>query len=206
MYSSPTTRNELAKESFLTASECIGELKKEMSLFAITRGQFSMIDALLYVVSKIGQCNISVWTWTIADYEIQRFNDLKNEGLLDKALLIVDRSARSRNLELIESWQAKFGKDSVRWAYTHAKIATVFNDNWRFLLRGSMNLNCNPHFEQFDLSESCKGFDLVQAIEKEFSVLSNDFSDNECRASSKIGEGFGKSSLAFCNGLKQWKI
>lgn len=101
MYSSPAKRVELAKESFLSASDCIGELKKEMSLFAVTRGQFSMIDALLYVVSKIGKCDISIWTWTIADYEIQQFNLLKNEGLLNNALLIVDRSARSRNIDLI---------------------------------------------------------------------------------------------------------
>lgn len=40
-----TSRRTHAVNSFKTAAECIGPAHKGMSLFAVTRGQFSMIDA-----------------------------------------------------------------------------------------------------------------------------------------------------------------
>ena len=43
--SSRSTRRKRAVESFGSAADCIGTIEKDMSLFAITRGQFSMLDA-----------------------------------------------------------------------------------------------------------------------------------------------------------------
>jgi hypothetical protein len=37
------------------------------SLFAITRGQFSMIDMIFPCLQEIGRAEVSVWTRTIAD-------------------------------------------------------------------------------------------------------------------------------------------
>jgi hypothetical protein len=45
--SSTAGRRQRAVESFKTAADCIGKVEPGMSLFAVTRGQFSMIDAVL---------------------------------------------------------------------------------------------------------------------------------------------------------------
>src|SRR5262249_18482535 len=39
--------------------------------FAITSGQFTMIDAIFHCPREIGPTGVSVWTWTIAEYEIE---------------------------------------------------------------------------------------------------------------------------------------
>ena len=43
--SSPAARRKSAVESFSTAAAAIGKVEAGMSLFAVTRGQWSMIDA-----------------------------------------------------------------------------------------------------------------------------------------------------------------
>jgi len=43
--SSIAVRRKRAVESFKTAADCIGTIEEGAALFAITRGQFSMIDA-----------------------------------------------------------------------------------------------------------------------------------------------------------------
>ena len=60
-------RRKRVVESFESAAKCIGPIEKGMSLFAITRGQFSMIDAIFHCLHEIGPAEMSVWTWTIAD-------------------------------------------------------------------------------------------------------------------------------------------
>ena len=64
-------RRKRVVESFENAASCIGQISREMSLFAITRGQFSMIDAIFHCLHETGPAEVSVWTWTIADYEVE---------------------------------------------------------------------------------------------------------------------------------------
>lgn len=65
--SSAAGRRKAARESFQSAAECIGTVEPGMSLFAITRGQWSMIDAILAVLDQVGPAKLSLWTWTVAD-------------------------------------------------------------------------------------------------------------------------------------------
>ena len=60
-----------AVESFESAAATIGPIEKDMSLFAITRGQFSMLDAILHCLHETSPAAISLWTWTIADWEFR---------------------------------------------------------------------------------------------------------------------------------------
>ena len=202
--SSTANRRISAVESFKTAAECIGKIEKNMSLFAITRGQFSMIDAVLHVLDCVGPAKLSIWTWAIADYEIQQFNRMKNDGRLLDGLLVIDRSAKKRNFELIKDWQNQFGQQSVRYVYNHSKIATIENDNFKVLLRGSMNLNFNPRFEQLDVTEGGCDFDLVKQVESELLFLPDNCSDADIRKSSKISRSFESESLKVFSGVKAW--
>jgi len=202
--SSTANRRISATESFKTAADCIGNVEKQMSLFAITRGQFSMIDAVLHVLDCVGPAKLSIWTWAIADYEIQQFNRMKDDGRLLDGLLVIDRSAKKRNFELIKDWQNQFGQQSVRYVYNHSKIATVENDNFKVLLRGSMNLNFNPRFEQLDVTEGGCDFDLVKQVESELLFLPDNCSDADIRKSSKISQSFEPESLKVFSGVKAW--
>ena len=56
-------------EAFRSEEETFGALSPGMSVFAVTRGQFSMIDVVQLLVRAIGGGEISVWTWTIAHWE-----------------------------------------------------------------------------------------------------------------------------------------
>lgn len=202
--SSTANRRTSAVESFKTAAECIGKIEKNMSLFAITRGQFSMIDALLHVLDCVGSAKISIWTWAIADYEIQQFNRMKDDGRITDGLMVIDRSAKKRNSELIKEWRDNFGNESVRYVYNHSKIATVENDHFKVLLRGSMNLNFNPRFEQLDVTEGGCDFDLVKRVESELLLLPDNCSDADIRKSSKVSQSFDSQTLDIFSGVKTW--
>ena len=202
--SAPASRRAVVSESFRTAAECIGPVTAGMSLFAITRRQFSMLDAVLHVLDCVGPARVSLWTWTVADYEIERFNELRNDGRMTAGRLIIDHGARNKNADLISGWKAGFGADSVRYVLNHAKIATVEGGGFRCLLRGSMNLNFNPRFEQFDLTEGGPDFDLVREVEDELPCLPDNASGRAVYAASKVSEAFAPEALALFAGVKTW--
>lgn len=201
-------RRQHAVQSFKTAAECIGKIDRGMSLFAITRGQFSMIDAVLHTLDQVGPARLSIWTWAIAEYEIETLERLMSDKRLLGARLIIDFSARVRNAHIINKWQGLFGKSSVLYVINHAKIATVeAQDGRRVLLRGSMNLNFNPRFEQLDVTEGGADYDLVKEIEDELPIMPDPEKTSWAKSAevSGLGRAFENETLNIFSGSgKVW--
>jgi hypothetical protein len=191
-------------EGFQSASETIGPVEKDMSLFAITRGQFSMIDAIFHCLKEAGPAQISVWTWTIADYEVEAMAGLMARREITGGRLIIDQSADRRNGAIIEQWRQRFGDEAVRICKNHAKIARLWTADLRLLLRGSMNLNFNPRFEQLDITEGGQDFDLVERIENELPVLPRKYSNADTESATKVNRSFEYSTLKMFAGTKPW--
>ena len=202
--SSPAARRKRAVESFKTAADCIGTIEPGLSLFAITRGQFSMIDAALHCLDQVGPARLTLWTWTVAEYEIECLERLRLDHRIIDALMVIDHGARNKNAGLIRQWKSSFGQQSVRYVVNHAKIVTIQTDEYRLLLRGSMNLNFNPRFEQFDLTEGGADFDLVQEIESELPVLMDSASGKDVYNASRVSESFSSETLDIFRGVKVW--
>ena len=191
-------------ESFKNAELTIGKIEKGARIFAITRGQFSMIDCIQHALAEAGPAHISVWTWKIASYEVSAIDTLIQSGQILSATLIIDRSAEKNDFGIMKDWRAKFGPDSVRVVRNHAKIARIWNDEKRILLRGSMNLNFNPRFEQLDVSEGGADFDLVEEIENALPILKPNATNAQIDAASQLGLAFDTSTLEQFHGVKTW--
>ena len=204
--SSPAGRRKTAVESFSNAAETIGSCEAGMSLFAITRGQWSMIDAVLHVLDQVGPAAVSLWTWTVAEYEVQVLTRLQIDKRLTAGRLIIDHGARNKNAAIIADWKRQFGADSVRYVVNHAKIATVETaSGLKFLLRGSMNLNFNPRFEQLDITEGGPEFDLIQRIELELPDLNDEASGKEVYEATKLQNAFAPEQLNLFEKPKTWR-
>jgi len=202
--SSPAVRRSRAVEALRSADDAIGLLEPGAALFLVTRGQFSMLDMVLSVLRQTGPAHVSVWTWAIADYEVEAMAGLMVRQEIVGGRLIVDRSAEVRSAGTIDAWRERFGASQVRVCKNHAKIARVYNDRWRVLLRGSMNLNFNARFEQADITEGGPEFDLVARLEDELPVLSAKCSHAEADAASRLGRVFDASQLRMFDGVKVW--
>lgn len=203
--SSPAARRSRAVESFQSAAECIGPCAPGMSLFAITRGQWSMIDAVLHVLDCVGPAKVSLWTWTVAEYEVQVLTRLRLDQRITAGRLVIDHGARHKNAAIIADWKSTYGRDSVRYVVNHAKIALIESTSGlRFLLRGSMNLNFNPRFENFDITEGGPEFDLMRGIEDELPILGDSPNGKDVYEASKVGLAFEPQQLSLFSGAKVW--
>jgi len=201
----PAARRKRAVESFGCAASAIGAVDAGMALFAVTRGQWSMIDAVLHVLDQVGPSAVSLWTWTVAEYEVQTLTRLRDDRRLTGGRLVIDAGARVKNAEIIRQWQGSFGPQSVRYVTNHAKIARVESaSGMRVLLRGSMNLNFNPRFEQFDITEGGADYDLVERIEDELPILADNCTGADVWKASRVAEAFEQEQLSMFSGMKVW--
>ncbi len=56
-----------------------------------------MIDMIHYILAEIGPAAVSVWTWTIADYEVEAMESLLVRSEITAATLVIHQSADRRN-------------------------------------------------------------------------------------------------------------
>lgn len=197
-------RGSRAAEALGSAATSIGAIDPGLRLFLVTRGQFSMLDMILHVLEQIGPSEISIWTWAIADYEVEAMEGLMARRAITGGRLIVDRSAEERSAPTIEAWRRRFGVEAVRVCKNHAKIARVWNGSRRVLLRGSMNLNFNPRFEQADITEGGADFDLVRELEDELPVLRARCTNLEAMEATGLSRSYEQKTLAMFSGVKTW--
>ena len=88
-----------------------------------------MVDAILACLDQTGPAHLSIWTWTIAEYEVQCMDRLRMDERLQSSRLVIDFGARVKNGAIIHQWKTAFGPESVRYTRNHAKIATIRNQD-----------------------------------------------------------------------------
>lgn len=152
----------LARKS--SASVAIGELEKNQDTFILTYGQFSLIDAVVAVLDKTGPAHVAISTWTAAHADLTRSAELLESAEILSLKMIVDRSFPTRQPEYFRHLKTIFGPESIRLINTHAKFVTIGNDDWKIVIRTSMNLNGNPRIENIEVSENAEFYAFFQTI------------------------------------------
>ena len=135
-----------------SAAEAVADLARDgMELFGLTRGQFSLADLLVAILEKTGAAALSISTWTAAHADVERMMALLESGQITGCRWLVDQTLPRRTPALAAQIRNLFGDDAIRVTKTHAKFATIVNDEWQVALRSSMNLNQNPRLECFQV-------------------------------------------------------
>lgn len=209
------TKGHKSLESFKNCKIDIQDhLEKDCSIFGITRGQYSLLDIIICIIEKYGNADLSVWTWAIADYERDAIFALIDNGLVNSATLMIDYSTARKHIAMgekntseivIKKWVEKFGSKSVKTVKTHSKVSRIKCGDLYFVVRGSMNLNYNPRFEQFDITEGKEIYDFVQGIEDEIPFLDPFFlSEKDAIDASRLGDAFDYDQIDMFAKTKVW--
>ena len=142
------------------ASRAVAGLRRGGRVVGMTKGQFSMIDLIRAIIDKTGPAHLQLSTWTAGIRDAHSAAFLLEAGRLLSVRILVDRSFATRQPRYCAAVRRLFGDEAIRCTRTHAKVALISNDDWSVAVRASMNLNRNPRFENFDIDDNPKIFDL----------------------------------------------
>lgn len=131
------------------ARDAIGELTPGGQIFGFTKGQFSLMDLLIAIVSQTGPCEMDLSTWTAATADLDAAYQFSQRGEIRDLRFVIDRSFQTRQPEYCQALRDRFGDEAIRVTRTHAKFVVVRNEDWDLVCMTSMNLNHNPRFEDF---------------------------------------------------------
>ena len=197
----PRDRN--LRECFCgSAHQAIGKLEPGCEIFGFTKGQFSLMDVVTAILSQTGPASVDISTWTAAHADIRHCYQFINTGKITDTRWVVDQSFPCRQPEYFDGLIKRFGVDSIRVTRTHAKFCLIRNDRWNIVLRSSMNLNKNPRFENFEISDDPDFADYFQMVVDEiFSSVDvaerpkTSETDEQFRQIEVMGESYDQNEL-----------
>ena len=137
---------------------------RECEVDVATGGQFSIIDAIEAVLEFTGEADVTIATWTAAQFDLSQIEQQLVHGKIRSLRMIVDRSFVNRQPAFMRRVVERFGEESVRATRTHAKFAVVRNEEWSVVLRTSMNLNHNARLEFLQVTESVELADFWLSV------------------------------------------
>lgn len=152
VFKTKTRTRSVVRSKVGDCAQALGPLEAGCELFAVTNGQFSMIDVLEHALAHSGPASIDLATWTAADGDLRRAHAFALDGRVKAFRVIVDPSFRARKPEFCDTLIELFGNDSIRTVPLHGKFAVVRGAR-SFAIRSSMNLNPNRRIETVEISE-----------------------------------------------------
>lgn len=186
-----------------TAARAIGKITPGMEVFGFSKGQFSKIDIIEHCLLTTGPADVTIVTWSASAGDIKRAHSFLNNRAIRGIRFLVDFSFKARKPHFLKALVEAFGPDCIRMTVIHAKFVLIRNEDWNIVLRTSMNLNYNPRFENFEISESKEFAKFMQAILDEI-WDNSDLGESLCRDTGTVqrkfrqmyaGEGLEKQNV-----------
>lgn len=135
------------------AAEALGPIEHGMELYALCKGDYSLIDIVEHCLSATGPADVTISTWTAAGADLDFAMGFVHDGRVRSARWVVDFSFPQRQPAYFALLVDRFGADAVRATANHAKFVLIRNAEWDLVLRTSMNLNENKRLENVEISE-----------------------------------------------------
>lgn len=187
----------------------IGDISPGCEIFGFNKGQFSLMDVIVALLDQTGPATIDLSTWTAANADIRHAYQFLESGRITGARWVVDVSFPTRQRDYWMALLERFGPDAIRLTRTHAKFCVIRNADWNIVLRSSMNLNKNPRFENFEISDDSDFADYFTDVVNEIfatpavgevpsiPVVDAHFADMTVRGECSVDDGFRLPALDF---------
>jgi hypothetical protein len=155
VHRSKPRKRRIATSKVGSVVDAVGPIEPGCELFVLTFGQFSLIDALTYLVQQAGPSDVVLCTWTAAQADLSRTYKLLEASEITRFRLLLDHNMMRRpNAKgLVSHIHRLFGQDAVRTTRSHAKFATIRSERFTLAVRTSANLNQNPRMENIEISD-----------------------------------------------------
>jgi hypothetical protein len=123
----------------------IGLLNPNVNTHYYSFGNFNLVRLIMYIIKQTGPVNLSMTSYSFSSKSIQQLqNHIENEKIISFKL-ILDNRVRSISPKPFQIIASCF---NYRCTSVHAKIALLWNDNWKLSIVTSQNATDNPKMER----------------------------------------------------------
>lgn len=146
----------------------MGQLRQNSVKHYYSTGAFNLIQLVLYLLKQTGPAHVFLATYSISDRSITALKRHLDQGDIWSIRFLLDNRVRSISPKPFDHLITSF-PDAVRCRAIHAKVALIYNDQWKVSVVGSQNATHNPKLERGIIHTQSEVFEF------DFKILSDEF-------------------------------
>ena len=138
--------HDLAAEKLLHP-DAMGVLVPGKDKHFYSSGAFNLIQLIFYILRQTGPAHLLLTTYSISMDSIAAIHRKVETGELLSVRFLIDNRVRSISPKPFDYLVTTF-PDCYRCLALHAKVALLYNEDWKITVVGSQNATHNPKLER----------------------------------------------------------
>lgn len=159
--------HDLAAEKLLHP-DAMGVLVPGRDKHFYSSGAFNLIQLIFYILRQTGPAHLLLTTYSISMDSIAAIHWKVETGELLSVRFLIDNRVRSISPKPFDYLVTTF-PDCYRCLALHAKVALLYNEDWKITVVGSQNATHNPKLERGIIHTGRDIFDF------DFKMLNDEF-------------------------------
>lgn len=147
-------------------TRAIGKLEQGKTIHYYSYGNFNLVRLILYIIKQTGPVHCFMTSYSISQKSIESvLKRIEQQELLSFKVLI-DNRVKSMSPKPFQMLSSVF---NYRCSSIHAKVALLWNQEWKISVVTSQNATDNPKMERGTIFTSAEVFEFdLNALENEF--------------------------------------
>lgn len=147
-------------------TRAIGKLEQGKTIHYYSYGNFNLVRLILYIIKQTGPVHCFMTSYSISQKSIESvLKRIEQQELLSFRVLI-DNRVKTMSPKPFQMLSTVF---NYRCSSIHAKVALLWNEQWKISVVTSQNATDNPKMERGTIFTSAEVFEFdLKALENEF--------------------------------------
>jgi len=165
-----TSGNERASvfvaEADKSLTKAIGQLQNGLTTHFYSWGNFNLIRLMMYILKQTGPAHAFMTSYSFSQKSIEQLNLKLSQKQMLSFRVIVDNRVKTMSPIPFQMLMNSF---DYRCTSIHAKIALIWNENWKITILTSQNATDNPKMERGTIYTDPSVFEFdLKTLEHEF--------------------------------------
>jgi hypothetical protein len=147
-------------------TKAIGQLQNGLTTHFYSWGNFNLVRLMVYILRQTGPAHAFMTSYSFSQKSIEQLNLKLSQKQLLSFRVIIDNRVKTMSPVPFQMLISSF---DYRCTSIHAKIALIWNENWKITILTSQNATDNPKMERGTIFTDAKVFDFdLKILENEF--------------------------------------
>jgi len=147
----------LVSDSDRTLTEAIGLLESGKEHHYYSRGNFNLVRLICFLLKQTGPAHVMLTSYSFSRESIEQLQNRVDKKAILSFKVILDNRVRVMSPLPFQMIAASF---DYRCISVHAKIALIWNDDWKITIITSQNATDNPKLERGTIFTDPEIFDF----------------------------------------------
>ena len=147
-------------------TRAIGQIENGREHHYYSWGNFNLVRLISYLIKQTGPVNVLMTSYSFSTKSIELLQNRISKGEILSFRVILDNRVRVMSPKPFQMIATSF---NYRCMSVHAKVALLWNDNWKISIVTSQNATDNPKLERGTIFTDKEVFNFdLKVLENEF--------------------------------------